>query len=187
MDVYDFDNTIYRGDSTADFILYCYLHRPKSLLSLPRTAVCGLLYVLRLMPKLTFKQNLYHMFVYIDDMESFVAQFIDSHTDHIKEWYNRQQKDDDVVISASPEFVIVPFCRKIGIRTAMASRVDMHTGKNDGINCHGEEKVKRFYERFPEGTIDSFYSDSYSDTPLARLAEKAFLVKGDQLLPWGKK
>ena len=184
MDVYDFDNTIYRGDSTADFILYCYLHRPKSLLSLPRTAVCGLLYVLRLMPKLTFKQNLYHMFVYIDDMESFVAQFIDSHTDHIKEWYNRQQKDDDVVISASPEFVIVPFCRKIGINTAMASRVDMHTGKYDGINCHGEEKVLRYRSVYGDTPIQEFYSDSRSDTPLAKISERAYLVKGNERKEW---
>jgi phosphoserine phosphatase len=64
--------------------------------------------------------------------------------------------------------------------------IDIHTGKYDGLNCHGEEKVRSFHELFPEGKIDEFYSESYSDTPLARLAEKAFLVKGDSLLPWQK-
>ncbi|MBF1089242.1 MAG: haloacid dehalogenase-like hydrolase, partial [Solobacterium sp.] len=34
--------------------------------------------------------------------------------------------------------------------------------------------------------IENFYSDSYSDTPLARIAENAYLVKGDNLLPWDK-
>ena len=30
----------------------------------------------------------------------------------------------------------------------------------------------------------SFYSDSQSDAPLAAIADHAFLVKGDRLLPW---
>ena len=91
MNVYDWDNTIYRGDSTAGFIRYCFVKRPKCLLSLPRTAVCGLLYVLHLMPKKTFKQNMYHMFTYISDMESLVEEFTGSHMDHVKQWYLQQQ------------------------------------------------------------------------------------------------
>lgn len=186
MNVYDWDDTIYRGDSTFGFVKYLYVKKPKTLLSIPRTAVCGLLYVLKIMPKLTFKQNLYHMFVFVDDMEQTVEEYTSSHLDHVKEFYRKNQKEDDIVISASPEFLIRSFCEKTGIRTCMASRVDIHTGKYDGLNCHGEEKVRRFHELFPEGKIDEFYSDSYSDTPLARLAEKAFLVKGDSLLPWQK-
>ena len=50
----------------------------------------------------------------------------------------------------------------------------------------GAQDRERFREIFPDGKIGEFYSDSYSDTPLARLAEKAFLVKGDRLLPWEK-
>ena len=66
----------------------------------------------------------------------------------------------------------------------MASNVDKFTGKYDGINCHGKEKVRRFYEVWPDGVIDDFYSDSYSDDPLARISKRAFLVKGDKLLKW---
>lgn len=184
MNVYDFDKTIYDGDSTADFIAYAFLHRPKSLLNLPRLAICGLLFGVGLMPKLTFKQNMYHMFVYINDMDELVDQFIDTHLHKIKSWYYEIQKEDDVVISASPEFIIQKFCKKIGIETAMASVVNPTNGKYTGINCHGKEKVRRFYEAFPEGKIDQFYSDSYSDSPLAELAKEAFLVKGTRLLPW---
>ncbi len=66
----------------------------------------------------------------------------------------------------------------------MASKVDMHSGKFSGVNCHGKEKVKRFYEAFPDGKIDNFYSDSYSDSPLAEIAEKAFMVDGDKVEGW---
>ena len=48
MNVYDFDNTILRGDSTARFFAYCLLHRPKMWLDVPAQAVNGLLFALKL-------------------------------------------------------------------------------------------------------------------------------------------
>ena len=44
--------------------------------------------------------------------------------------------------------------------------------------------VKRFREAFPDGQIDAFYSDSFSDAPLARIARQAWLVKKETLSPW---
>ena len=184
MNVYDWDDTIYRGDSTFGMVGYAYVHRPKTLLSIPRTAICGLLFVLHLMPKLTFKQNLYHMFVFIPDMDQFIEEYTSSHLNHVKQWYLDQQKPDDLVISASPEFLIRSFCTKIGISNVMASKVDMHTGKYDGLNCHGVEKVRRFHEVYPDQKVENFYSDSRSDTPMAKLAEHAWLVNGDERRPW---
>lgn len=66
----------------------------------------------------------------------------------------------------------------------MASRVDRKTGLYSGINCHGKEKVRRFYEVFKNEKIDEFYSDSYSDTPLAEIAQKAHIVKKNQISDW---
>ena len=66
----------------------------------------------------------------------------------------------------------------------LASRVDKHTGATSGENCWGTEKVKRLHKAFPNVTIRNFYSDSYSDDPLAQLADAAFLVKGETLQPW---
>ena len=60
----------------------------------------------------------------------------------------------------------------------------MHTGRYHGQNCHGAEKVRRFREAFNETPIAAFYSDSRSDAPLAMLAEKAYLVKGEERTPW---
>jgi phosphoserine phosphatase len=165
-------------------ILYAYTHRPKTLLSIPRTAACGLLYVLRLMEKQTFKENMFHMFTLIPDMEAFVEEYTESHMDHVKQFYKDNQKEDDLVISASPEFLISSFCRRAGIRCCMASPVNMHTGKYEGLNCHGKEKVRRFREAYPDGRIQEFYSDSRSDTPLAEIASHPYLVKGDKLLEW---
>ena len=68
----------------------------------------------------------------------------------------------------------------------MATRVDTKTGLFNGENCIGEEKVVRFNERYPGEEIDEFYSDRYVDTPVARVAKKAIMVKGDKLTPWKK-
>ena len=63
--------------------------------------------------------------------------------------------------------------------------VDKKTGKYEGENCWGEEKVRRFKEKMPKAQIESFYSDSRSDTPMARLATgKSYLVKDDTLTLW---
>lgn len=184
MNVYDWDNTIYKGDSTVDFVFFCYRYRPRTLWNLPRTIFYGLGYLLKITPKLKFKENLYHMFTYIGDMERVVDAFTSIHLCNVKDWYKEQQKEDDVIISASPKFLVKSFAKKIGIQTVIASQVDMHTGKYIGLNCHGEEKVKRFYQVFPNGVIDEFYSDSKSDTPLAKISKKAFLVKGNERSAW---
>ena len=58
------------------------------------------------------------------------------------------------------------------------------TGKTDGENCHGAEKVRRLHEAYPDVEIAEFYSDSRSDSPLAELAEHAYLVHGQTRTPW---
>ena len=110
MNAYDFDKTVYYGDSTADFYLFC-LKRHKKII--------------------TLAPSLFGAFLNL-----------------------------------------------------IASKVNMQSGKYTGVNCHGKEKVKRFYEAFPNGKIDSFYSDSYSDSPLAEIADKAFMVDGDKIESW---
>ena len=60
----------------------------------------------------------------------------------------------------------------------------MKTGIYSGNNCHGEEKVARFNAAFPGAEIDNFYSDSHSDDPMARVAKRSFMVKGENLSEW---
>ncbi len=184
MNVYDFDKTIYDGDSTADFYLFS-LKRHKGIFCLAPSLLGAFLrfYVFKKGSKTDFKQIMYR-FLTRCDIDQDVADFWALHRAKIKKFYLNQQKDDDVIISASPEFLLEPICQSLGIRFLMASRVDKNTGVYDGENCHGKEKVRRFCEIFPNGKIGEFYSDSYSDTPLAEIAEKAFIVKGETLEDW---
>ena len=53
--IYDFDDTIYIGDSTKDFILYCLKKYPKTMLSMFATAWAFLLFMLGIYTKTKFK------------------------------------------------------------------------------------------------------------------------------------
>ncbi len=186
MNVYDFDKTIYDGDSTFHFLMYCAKKHKKVRRMLPRIAVRGIAFGCGFIKKQDFKEDMFSFLSVIDtkrELELFWKERISG----IKEWYKKNQKDDDVVITASPEFLVKCATDMLGIKYIMGSPVDMNTGKYSGNNCHGEEKVLRFRDEFPDSTIEEFYSDSYSDTPLAKKAEKAYLVKGDKLLEWDKR
>ena len=183
MNVYDFDNTLLRGDSTARFFGFCLLRYPRMWRDVPAQAFNGLLFALRLRKKQAFKQRMFHFLSFID-VDRAVDAFWQINLRRIKPWYPPRHRDDDVVISASPEFLIRPACTRLGIRYVIGSPVDRHTGLFLGPNCHGREKVSRFRSRFPGAGIDEFFSDSRSDAPLAALAKSAWLVRGNRLTAW---
>ena len=183
MNVYDFDKTIYDGDSTMDFYHFC-LKRHKGIFHLAFPLVKGAVryYVLNIGTKTIMKENMYRFLTKID-AEKDIADFWKQNKLKIKTWYKAQQKHDDLVISASPYFLLKPICDYLGIKRLIASRVDVKTGKYTGENCHGDEKVKMFKEQYGD-EIDEFYSDSYNDEPLAKMSKKAFLVKGSDITEW---
>ncbi len=184
MNVYDFDKTIYDGDSTADFYIFS-LKRHKKIFCLAPSLIGGFIkfYVLKKGSKTEFKQKMYRFLRYCK-AEVDVEEFWKQNCKKIKKFYKSTQKPDDVIISASPRFLLEPICRQLGIKNLIASEVDYKTGIYSGINCHGNEKVRRFREKFGDSKIDCFFSDSYSDSPLAEIAEKAFMVSGENVSEW---
>ena len=183
MNVFDFDKTIYVRDSTADFIKFCMKRHKKALLYLPRIGFYALrFYAFRIGDKTEFKERMYAFFKACDT-EKDVKEFWSTRADGIKDFYNKMKKADDIIISASPEFLLKPLEPIVGF-TVIASKVDPHTGKYTGKNCYHEEKVRRFRELYPYAQIDEFYSDSYSDEPLAKLAKRAYIVEGEKITDW---
>ena len=183
MNVFDFDNTIYNGDSTADFYFFCLRRHKKILLLLPNLLFNFIkFYVFHIGTKTQFKEKMYAFLKYCD-IDTDIESFWDTHISNIKHFYKKIHKDDDLIISASPEFLLKPLEKKLNF-TVIASKVSKYNGKTEGENCYYDEKVKRFFEVYPEGKIDSFYSDSYSDTPLAKLAKSAYIVDGEIINKW---
>ena len=184
MDVYDFDGTLYRGDSTRDFLLWCARRYPRVALTLPRSSVAALAcYKFHIIEKTRFKGVLYRFLRCIPDVEREVERFWEARKQRIGGPCKPQA--GDLVISAGPEFLLRGICAQRGL-AIIASKVDPVTGRTLGPNCSNAEKVVRFREAYPNATIDNFYSDSRNDDPLANLATRAFMVdlKADTLQPW---
>ncbi len=184
VNVYDFDETIYEGDSSRDFYFYCLFNYPKLWLLQPIIGFYGLLFLMKLMPKTQFKEKVFSFLNWIPDVDNAINQFWNTHIKNIKDFYKQIKRDDDIIISASPEFLVKPAMDYLDVPSLLGSRIDKNTGKYTGLNCYGSEKVNRLNQSFPNVQIAEFYSDSKSDEPLAELAERAYIVKGTQILDW---
>jgi putative flippase GtrA len=183
MNVYDFDRTIYNGDSSVDFYIFVLCKKPYLIVLLPFQAWGMVLYLIGIYSKENMKEKIL-IFIRFIPVQEMVLRFWDKNHKKIKSWYMRQKQNTDVIISASPEFLLEPLvCGYLGV-TLIASRFDESTGKYIGKNCFGEEKVIRLYEAYPDCIIDNFYSDSLSDAPISKKAMQSFIVKGQETIPW---
>lgn len=184
MNVYDFDNTIYDGDSSVDLFFYTLRKYPKTYLKVPHIIFSFLKYFLRINSKTQAKQSFYQAILQAGNFEILIKEFWDSHQKKIKPWYLQQAKEDDLIISASPDFDLEEIMKRLGIKNWIASKVDRRTGSALDTNNDGEMKVVRFKEKYPQETIDKFYSDSRHDGYLAKLANQAYYVQGSKIEPW---
>lgn len=190
MNVYDFDGTVRRGDTSADFYFFALRRHPSMILDIPRIGWNALLWKLGRRTLLQFKEVFFSFLRRLPDTDAEVEAFRRKNEGCIDRWYLEQVREDDVIITASPEFLVAPLCRELTGVTVIGTEVDKKTGKFLGPNCKGEEKVVRMRRRFGDAStaqIENFYSDSYSDTPLALLAHEAFIVSRDcRRSPWKK-
>ena len=185
MQVFDFDKTLYRYYSAKIFYLYCLCRRPWLILLLPYQGILALLFALRLLKRGSFKARFFTFLHLIPDANAYARAFWAKQEKNLFPWYKKIAQPDDVLISASPRFLLEPICERLGIQNLIATEMDPHTGCITGENCYGAEKPLRFRVLFPDAAIERFYSDSLSDTPMARLAAESFLVQKDgSLSPW---
>lgn len=188
MNVYDFDKTIFYPDCTFLFVRWSLARHPKLLLSyVPAFVFNAVRYALKGIDRDTAEEKLFSFITGIDDIDQEVLDFWDANQDRISPWYLKQKRSDDLIISASPEFLLKPMADRLGVRM-LATQMDKKTAKIIGYSCYGRQKVRKalIHQYYPEHNIDQFYSDSLADTPLALCADQAFLVKNKALepVPW---
>ena len=117
MNAYDFDKTIFRGDSTARFYRFCLARTPRMLKRLPRLAFEAAFVLPR--DKTRFKQSMFGFLRDLDDPEGMVAAFWEKNCGRIKPFYLRQRKPDDMILSASPEFLLRPILTELGVKVEL--------------------------------------------------------------------
>jgi HAD superfamily hydrolase (TIGR01490 family) len=188
---FDFDGTITRRDTFVEFIRFAH-GAPRCfagfLVFLPLLAAMKL----KLLPNHKVKRRVFSFFFKGMKLEVFnglcdafarggtacnarVLGKIAAHT---------RAGDRKVVVSASIENWVRPFAEKLGMDGVLCTRVEVGrdgrlTGRFDGPNCHGREKVVRLLEAFPNRSDYHLvaYGDSAGDRELIAFADEGVWVR----------
>ena len=183
MNVYDFDNTIYDGESAFDFFKYCLKKKPV-LLKVLFPIVWDLIKYksCRMSVEEFHQRGAYYtetFFTLFDDIYAEIREFWDKNQHKIKPFYKEVQKEDDVIITANVNILVEEMLGRMGVKHYIATTFDMDRGKLVEI-CFSDVKVRRFKEEYG-GKIDDFYTDSMNDAPLMDLAQRVYMVKGNNI------
>ncbi|MBR2942948.1 MAG: haloacid dehalogenase-like hydrolase, partial [Clostridia bacterium] len=170
IDVYDFDGTIYDGDSTFDYVKFCIRRQPRMLLGLPGVAAAGLHLAAKKIGLTQFKSALFSVMTRYMDLESEAERFWQDERTKAKlgAWFADTPRDLPIVIaSASPEFELRHAAKILGVKTLIGTRADGKTGQLIGKNCKGAEKIERIRAQLGEFTVRAMYTDdAKADGPL---------------------
>ena len=187
MNVYDFDNTIYRGESTVDFFRFCLRKKPSMVRYLPSVFWQLLRYKCGVIPAERISASgarvLRSFLTEIRDVNALVCEFWDRNEHKIKDSFRAMLQEDDLILSGSSEILLAEICRRLGVTHFLGTRVDLDACRVEFL-CYHENKVKAFREHYPTETISCFYSDSIHDLPMMRLADAAYLVHGERVTRW---
>jgi HAD superfamily hydrolase (TIGR01490 family) len=185
---FDFDGTVTKRDSLLEFIKYVkgdfsfylgfFLHSP-----------ILVLYKLQLFPNQRAKEIMLSYFfgkMVLSEFESHCQKFMNDRLPQLlrpkalKEIEKLKQLGAEVVIvSASPENWLGAWCKSHNLQcvaTKLGISNNRLTGRIDGRNCHGEEKVRRIRSEFNllEYSKIYAYGDTRGDRHMLALATYKF-------------
>lgn len=185
LNVYDFDNTIYDGESIFDFFIFLLKKKPGLILHMPVVIKALLGYKLCRITEeeLIETAEIYikKFFRYFDDIDALINEFWDKNMHKIKKFYLENKRSDDLIITASWDKLIAEIAERIGINNYIASSIDEENFKVRFL-CYRENKVEIFKETYKDKKIENFYSDSKNDIPMMEFSENAYIVKGKKII-----
>lgn len=177
MNVYDFDKTICKDDSETDFFYYELLHHPINWFRIPYFIVVYLKFKFNKISREEYRNGIYLVLKNLRNVDREVNKFWNWRKKKILSWYKLVQQDSDVIVSATPKFLLEPMLKEMNIKNYILSEFDVPSHRCIGKLNYGEEKLRRFKLQYDVNDIDSFYTDSLSDLPLLRVAKHPFIVK----------
>ena len=184
VNVYDFDNTIYYGETLVDFILYYIKTDRKIWKYVPKLIIIAIKDALHLFTVEqaieAYASFLEGYYVNLGDTRQNVIKFWDKNEKKIKPWYAKVQKESDIIVSGSTDFILDEIMKRMGIKHYIGSSIDKKTGKFIRL-CFLENKVKAFYEIYPDKHIENFYTDSMNDKAMMDIADNVYLVKKNKI------
>lgn len=180
MKVFDFDNTIYDGESIVDFFLFSMKRKKELLKYLPLMFYTASLYKLGILSIDKLCELASKMSSVIiknkDDAEQFIKDFWSINRKKLKVNILEKINENDVIISASPRMILDGIKNELKTANIICSEFSVETGRFEFL-CFGENKVEAFKKKFPDVVIDELYTDSKSDMPLMKISKKVYMIK----------
>jgi len=191
MNAYDFDDTIYRGESIYDFFMFCLKKDKKLYLYFPKVFLRLVEYKLNILDiNKLYKtaEEIINKFVKRNKyrFDSLIKEFWDKNKSRLKPQFLNMLKSDDLIITGCPNFLINYIKDDLKVKNIICTEYDFENDKIKFI-CLGKNKVKAFNKQFKNKKINKFYTDSLSDIPFMELSEQVYLVKGNQINKIDKK
>lgn len=178
--VFDFDNTLYRGESAVDFALFMIRSKRKIILWLPKIFWNLLKYKLCLVKQddmeVQIDRFLQSCLPEPEDLRLLVRRFWKSHIRKLDSGIIGRIKPEDAIVTAGPAFLLLPVRKQLGTANLLCSEVDLTRKRVLYLNF-SDHKVQRYRERFGQTPVEAFYTDSYNDRAMMQIAEKVYLVR----------
>ncbi|MFN3806661.1 HAD-IB family hydrolase [Asticcacaulis sp.] len=96
--------------------------------------------------------------------------------DALHTWVEVGQRAERVIVTASPEMLVGEFGKKLGAERTIGTRLgfdadDRLTPHLDGLNCRGEEKMRRLREVYGDAMdLEAAYGDTAGDLEMLKAA-----------------
>jgi len=184
MNVYDFDNTLYHGESGVQFFLFYLKKRPWMACYAPFVLRGVIDYKRRTINIDQIAERYGWVFkAFLSRIENYREDariFWDKHEHRLYPFYKQLHQPDDLIISASPVQSLREICARLGVSNFIGTVINEETSTFDFI-CFRENKVRAFLEHYPGQQIDNFYTDSMNDKPLMDISKHVFLAKKGEI------
>lgn len=179
MQAFDFDNTLYKGESTFDFAIFVIKKKKKLIRYLP-----GILKALT-----AYKLCLWQEEKFLSELEKYTKVFLENKNELqvlTKEFWLTHEKNlylnmlekinfNDVIITASPKFLMDGIKHRLNTKHILCTEIDFDNGKITWLNF-GKNKVLNFKKKYKNKKIKNFYTDSYNDKPFMDFSNNVYLV-----------
>ncbi|ADU21983.1 haloacid dehalogenase-like hydrolase [Ruminococcus albus] len=182
--VFDFDNTLYHGESSVDLAFYMIRRNKRILLYVPSILINLAKYKMCLVDKEKAEQSI-NEFLKIAVKDKYEAAdivkcFWKENSHRLDKNMIKRISKNDVIITAGPDMLIDGIRDKLGNDNILSSVIDPDKREMIYFNF-GENKARRYKEIYGDTPIDSFYTDSFNDKPLMKLADKVYIVEKGRL------
>lgn len=181
MNVYDFDGTIIHGDSEDYFMAYALKHFKIKFKHRLEMRFFYYLSKIKLVSPQTQRNHTYPYISCISDIKNIMKDFWDEYEKYIFPYYQQTHQNDDVVVSATPRFILEEIIKRLKIKTLICSEIDLRTGKMVGKMCFADEKEVYYNKVFNKKTFDNYYFDKDHDMCLLKYAKNGYMVHNGKL------